>query len=185
MIALCDDSSVSPERWHKKRSSSCLCFLTTIKRIYFAIFFFFFHFFFFIYYSNLFPLDSSRDVEPSWSHNGIKHKSRKMKGNKWALIVASANRPVWIVRRKLLWFARSHGEGYLLPSTKFLWGIASWPGKPFLQQMALAAYFFPIRAENTLRMPEPSQSSLVSCFVCMTACFSCALRMIIQAPGLF
>lgn len=38
-----------------------------------------------------------------------------------------------------------------------IWGIAPWPGKPILQQMAFLAHFSPIRTKITLRMPVSKQ----------------------------
>lgn len=129
------------------------------------LFLFFFYFALFHYYSSPFPSYGSRDVEHSLGYTGFKDQSRTMNRplhSKWALTVVSAHRADWLLREKLLWFGGSRWQEYLLPSPKLLWGITSWPGKPFLQQMAFVAHLSPMCTKIAVRMPVPSQSSLGS-----------------------
>lgn len=110
---------------------------------------------FFTYYFISIPITWHQRCLITDGQPWIERQHRPVKGNRSLLSKWALSRCCFFLHTmgKIVRTGKVLLTGIFVTQPVLIWGIAPWPGKPILQQMAFLAHFSPICNKITLRMP--------------------------------
>jgi len=106
-----------------------------------------------------FPSHGTRAILSLLDNRGLRESTDQWRGRDYYLQNEHCPTVVFFLStmRKIVRSGKVLLTGIFVTQPMLIWGIAPWPGKPILQQMAFLAHFSPISTKITLRMPVPRQ----------------------------
>lgn len=148
----CDGWASSTESCHHEKKSLCSCSYPNQRNVcHFLLIFYLF----FTYYFISIPITWHQRCLITDGQPWIERQHRPVKGNRSLLSKWALSHCCFFLRTmgKIVRTGKVLLTGIFVTQPVLIWGIAPWPGKPILQQMAFLAHFSPICNKITLRMP--------------------------------